>query len=104
MSPFLLGVSPASRNRVLGGTYICAHGDASGFFVPRCLVLNSDPVSLLIRHSAITAGPQPGYSCPNKGTTSSGSSISLQGLVATSCAVRFPETTPRGRHALVRLS
>ena len=33
LSPFLLGVSLSSRNRVLGGTYIYAHGEASGFFV-----------------------------------------------------------------------
>lgn len=32
MSPFLLGVSLSSLDRVLGRTLVCTHGEASGFF------------------------------------------------------------------------
>ena len=44
MSPFLLGVSLSSWNRVLGRTLTLAHGEASGFFVPgRHLVRDRQP-------------------------------------------------------------
>ena len=33
MSPFLLGVSLSSLDRVLGRTLVYTHGEASGFFV-----------------------------------------------------------------------
>ena len=37
MSPFLLGVSLSSRDRVLGRTLVYSHGEASGFFCIRTL-------------------------------------------------------------------
>ena len=51
MSPFLLGVSSSSRNRVLGGTYIYANGESSGFFIFRTKPHVQFPKLTLINHS-----------------------------------------------------
>lgn len=40
VSSCLLGVSLSFCEQVLGGTYMFAHGEASGFFVPGCHVAN----------------------------------------------------------------
>ena len=42
MSPFLLGVSLSSLDRVLGRTLVCTHGEASGFFVLKRQVFEFD--------------------------------------------------------------
>ena len=46
MSPFLLGVSLSSRDRVLGRTLVYSHGEASGFFCIRTLpcAQNRNPI------------------------------------------------------------